>query len=193
MKTKLGQFLFYCSAGILLIWLVTFFSSCISEKKRQEICRTCALKIETKTRDSIGEPTVKKSKYDSLVNVANRAGRTFKYKNCDSLMKALHQSPDSSISATENGVKGTISGKGGNLTFKCETDSLKAVIAMLRLEISRPHYRFIDKIVEVPARCELEHLSKWDSFFIITGRILWCILILSGIGWLIKRRFFPGK
>src|ERR1044072_2589746 len=71
MKTKLGQFLFYCSAGILLIWLVTFFSSCISEKKRQEICRTCALKIETKTRDSIGEPTVKKSKYDYLVNVAN--------------------------------------------------------------------------------------------------------------------------
>lgn len=186
MSRKLSDFIIYSAIGIAMI---IFIASCVTEKKRAEICRTCALKIETKQRDSTGVPMIKRSTYDSLLTIKNAQGKTFDYKNCDSLMAALARSKDSTISATQNGVKGTISGKGGKVSFKCETDSLKAVIAMLREEVNTPHYQFKEKLVETPARCELRHINNTDSFFIVSGKCAWILLVILAIGLFLKKKF----
>ncbi len=164
--------------------------SCVTNKQRLRICQTCPIKIETHEKDSIGEPVVKKTLYDSLLNVRNHQGATLVYTNCDSLVKTLLKAKDSTIIAVKDGVKSTISDKGGKITFKCETDSLKEVVRILKLQVNTPHYKIKETIKEVPARCEKEHIGWWDKLFIVCGKIFLCcvgVTIIWVVIWFKKK------
>lgn len=162
-------------------WLAAFallvlFTSCVTEKQRLRICKSCALS-ETR-KDSIGKPEVTVTPFDTILWISRR-GKPQHFTNCDSLIKAL-AAGNGTITTRENGIRGTITGTRKGFTFACEVDSLKEVIRLLRSKITQPVFTTITK--EVPARCELHHLRKWDSFWIIMGRlqlglVLLCLLL----------------
>jgi len=148
---------------ILLICLI--LTSCISEKKRMKICKTCTLR-ETK-QDSLGEQQIITAPFDTALFLSGIKGKEIEVSNCDSLISLLNKKP---LESKENGLKAIIERKGSGFVFRCEADSLKAVITLLKTKISQTKFTTITK--EVPARCDLDHVSWWDNLFIWIGKIL---------------------
>lgn len=179
MSRKLSDFIVWSCIGIALIFLI---SSCVTEKKRLQICAACPLKIERKdsivVKDSIREVPVIVH-HTITVSTPNPCAEL-----CDEYGKLKP-----GFSRTIPGKKGT-SGRmftrNDSLLIEVMVDSVHAMAKVMHRTIKK----YSSTHVEVPARCQLDHVSKWDSFFIITGRILWGLLILFCIGWYLKKKFF---
>jgi hypothetical protein len=186
--TKRGLFfewLTYAVIGVGLIAMITTWSGCVTEKKRAKICQTCVM--ESKRTDStlvtvkertVGVAVPGPTLYMALPNPCAEL--------CDSLGKlkdGVHIKVPGAVKGTRGG---TIFTRGDSLHVRCEADSLRAVITAKD--------SLIKKLVTientVAARCDLEHVTKWDSFFIITGRILWIILIIVAVAAVIRWKFF---
>lgn len=179
MSRKLSDFIVWSCIGIALIFMIT---SCVTEKKRLQICKSCPLKIERK--DSI----VYK---DSIRNVPVIVSHTIAVQTPNPCAELCDENGKlrSGFSRTIPGKKGTSARmftRNDSVLFEAMADSVDAMAQVVERTIEK----YSSTHEQVPARCELEHLSKWDSFFIITGRILWGILILVSIGWYIKKKFF---
>lgn len=88
---------------------------------------------------------------------------------CDSLgnLKPIH------ITKKTNGITGTIKTVGNSLVFDCKEDSLKYIIETQKRVIET--FEKDTKVVQED--CKREHLTKLDSFWIITGQWLLGILI----------------
>jgi hypothetical protein len=164
-----------------LIAVLFILSSCVTEKKRLEICKSCTLKSERSdsTIVSVSERTVPVVIPGPTVTmvIPNPCDLL-----CDSLGN-LKAGVDFTVPA--KGGKGRIRTTGDNLTIECLADSLKAVIKAKDTTIKR----LVTIQDQEPARCELEHLGKWDSFFIRSGQVGWLLFILAVVGWVIKKRF----
>lgn len=171
-KIILFLILALCAAGLF---------SCISEKKRAKICATCMLKETVKDSVSVKDSV---AKIPVIKSVTVTIHDTLKYSLpnpcadlCDSLgnLKAFKKEIKS-----DKGAKLQIYSQGNQIFFKDVIDSLKAELKIKDTLISHYHKteRFKTTVKEVPARCNREHLTKLDSFWIISGRILLLLLII---------------
>lgn len=177
MKNPLLKFLIYAVIGCAIIY---FMESCVSEKKRLRICQTCPLKIER--HDSV----VYK---DSIRNVPVIVSTTIAVQTpnpcaelCDSAGKL--KPGFNRIIPGKKGTSARMFTRNDSLIFEALNDSVKAMAEVRDRTIEK----YSSTHEQVPARCELEHLTKWDSFFIITGRILWLILLII-LAWQILKRY----
>lgn len=153
-------------ARVILILLLAFIAiilgSCITEKKRAKICRTCTIKETTVVKDSTWQ-----KKYDSLVKIPLKGPVIILKDNpCAELCDSFGKVKDFSKSViSETGIKGTIRGdkKTNTIIVDCGAkDSLEALLKGVRTENN--HLRNEKTVVEVPARCDLEHRTGFDHF-----------------------------
>lgn len=147
--------------GLILLAIVAIIlASCVTEKKRAEICQTCTIKETTIVKDSSWQ-----KKYDSLVKIPVKGPVIILKDNpCADLCDSLGKVKDFTKSVTsENGIKGTIKGDKytNTITVDCGAkDSLEVLLKGARTEITR--IRNEKTVVEVPAKCELDHKTKFD-------------------------------
>ncbi len=163
---------------LLIIFASFLITSCVTEKKRLKICQSCPLKI----KDSIQTITTI-TPFDTTLFLS-QMGRDiavdFDQNNCCSLVDTLNamMSRSNGTITTNNGIKASIFKKDKRLVFRCEADSLKEIIKLLREKKETTR----DRTIEVPARCNLEHLKwydtycRWITLFTLTfliGALLW--------------------
>lgn len=151
---------------LTILILLTFLSSCITEKKRQQICQKCPVKIEKEVHDSI----IEKLK-DTTIYITTQGPIQYLENPCKHLCDSLGNLKPINKQSKKNGIKSIIKKVGNSLAFDCEADSLKTVINGLKETI-----KIIKKkeIIEVPV-CHLEHKNKFDGF---TYWWFWITLII---------------
>lgn len=169
---------------VIAVVIVVTITSCVSEKKRAQICKTCTLKSEV--RDSIIERLIEVPVYTAPV-----PGPTLYLPSpCASLCDSLGNLKPFTIEKKHNGIKTTIKTNTVANTLDISSnleDSTKTTAKVLQREI------YHSQLDQVPARCELRHLTDWDIFWIKVGKVLTGIIL--GIGgfylfkWLVKRNF----
>jgi len=163
---------------LLLLNFLLF--SCVTEKKRLEICQSCPLKIERK--DSIIIKEVEKPVPFAVpgpsVEVIVKSPCA---DMCDSTGKLKKGFFKEIVAPTGRVI---IKEKNNSLSIECQSDSLKGVIKVKEREIQR----LSSEIREVPARCDKKHFGTLDTFFVWSGRILWIIIILLILYFILKGR-----
>jgi len=160
-----------------LIGLMFFLSSCVTEKKRLEICKSCPVKITVKDsiRVEVRERPVQLWVHDTV--------NWFLPNPCAQLCDSFGNLKKTNITVRGNkGAQVNLISKGNTLYFETIIDSLKATGTVKDSIINR----IKDTTIEVPARCELDHIGWWDRFFISSGKILLCVLIVAVGYWLKK-------
>lgn len=167
---------------ILISLLV--LTSCLTEKKRQEICSACPVVI----KDSIRE-VIKTTSFDTTLFISTLGKDImFDYSgDCCSVMDSLFAQmgrSDGTITAVDNGIKSSIFKKDKKIVFRCEADSLRAIIKGLRTTIETTKSKVETKVLPAP-KCEKPHkdwLDKYDRpwLFISLGALL------LFIGWKFK-------
>lgn len=165
MKTLI-KIIFYTVVSLL-------FFSCISEKKRSEICNSCPSKSEI----------VYKDKYrDTTIFVESIELEPFYMPNpcanlCDSFgnLIALHE-----VIKNKKGNYMTVSTSKSGVFFSTKIDSLKAVIKVL--EKNRNEV----KEIMIKEDCKRKHTSPLDFFFLYSSYIFYVILLIYLIFKLIK-------
>lgn len=135
-------------------------------------------------KDSVGTPQITATPFDTAALISRHAGKNMSFKDCPELDAELVS--QHTITTVQDGIKEEIIETPTGITFKCETDSLKDIIRLLKVQVSIPHYITITK--EVAARCDKEHRTDFDGwcrwwFWITAG-----LLGLRGGIWLIKNR-----
>ncbi len=161
--------------------LILLLSSCISEKKRQEICSQCQIVI----KDSIRE-VIKTTSFDTTLFIST-LGKDLQFDytaNCcqtmDSLFAEMGRS-NGTITAVDNGIKSSIFKKDKKIVFRCEADSLREVIKGLRTLVEKSETKIETKVLPAPP-CDKPHkdwLDKYDRpWFFIS---LFLLLLYLGI------------
>lgn len=180
-----GWFIWLVFIGIV-IWLITITTSC-GVLKNHYLQKYC------KESDSVATHDVTTIEFDTLKIPYPVQGETVYLQSpCDSLGKLK----PINITKTKNGITSSIKSIGNTLVFDCKEDSLMYIIETQKRVIET--FEKDTKIVQED--CKREHLTKLDSFWIITGRWLLGILIayillrvfktylsnIPVIGWLVK-------
>lgn len=169
---------------VIALFLLIALSSCVTEKQRLKICQSCTLKSERK--DSIIERLIEVPVY-----VAPIPGPTLYLPSpCAALCDSLGNLKPFTIEKKQNGIKTTVKTNTVANTLDISSnleDSTKTNAKVPQKEI------FHSELREVPARCELRHLTDWDIFWIKVGKTLGGILLaIAGFylfKWLAKRNF----
>lgn len=156
----------------ILISLSLF--SCISEKKRLKICRTCAVK------DSISYVEKEKIVLKDTTIFTTIAGPTQWLENpCKNLCDSLGNLIPFKKEKKSNGLKSTIKSVGNSIEVDCDADSLKNVIGYYEKQLEKVK----TQQTTVVSRCELEHRNKFDGFtfwwFWITAIIIVIYLLFK--------------
>lgn len=164
----------YFIASVIFFLAVVF--GCVTEKQRQRICKTCLIEQSEKDSSSV---SVKSIPFDTLLWIKNHEGQEQEFINCDSLIAFLMRNQDTVITK-KDGVKSTITRSKNKIKFKCETDSLKAIVELLKTEISTNKTKTIVKTVS--SRCDKDHRNSFDGFcrwfFYIFGPLLGIYIFL---------------
>jgi len=155
--------------------LILLLTSCISEKKRAEICASCPIVTEVVTVEKI-------TSFDTALYIS-KMGKDLSFNANDSdccvlvnaLLEAMAESNDT-IKAKKDGIKSSIfkDKAKGKIVFRCEADSLKEVIKGLRtVKITdKKETKVIEKL------CELEHRNWLDC---LARKWLWISLIVLSV------------
>ena len=143
---------------------------CVTQTQRERICKTCP--TNTIIKDSI-HVEIKEKKIPFYIT------DTFNYflpnpcaELCDSLGN-LKPTFKKEIKSNK-GTKETLTVKNNQLVLIERIDSLKKVISIKDTSTNNFHYKVIVK----PAICNLNHITKWDMFWIKTGRISLAVLFI---------------
>ena len=156
--------------------ILLLLSSCITEKKRAKICAECPAITEVVTKE-----VIKVTNFDTTLFIS-QMGKDLMFDfsgDCcrvmDSLFAEMGRS-NGTITAVDNGIKSSIFKKGKAIVFRCEADSLRAIIKGLRTTIETNKSKVEIKVLPAP-KCEKEHkdwLDKYDRpwFFISLGALL---------------------
>lgn len=151
-----------------LVCLAIFSISCNSEKRMNRLCAKCVAKEVVK--DSTNT-TVTNNYYDSLLYYKNRVGKPIVIEaDCDSLLKLL-ASNNNTLVSIDNGIKTSVIKTNKGFIFKCETDSLKQLVQLLKQKIETNRTKTSEKTIEVPVYCDKKHLDWWDKILIVCGKI----------------------
>jgi hypothetical protein len=171
---------------ITAIIVMVLLSSCVTEKKRLKICQSCALK--TVQKDSIIERLVEVPVYTAPI-----PGPTLYLPSpCAALCDSLGNLKPFTIEKKQNGIKTTVKSNTAANTLDISSnleDSTKTTAKVPQKEI------FHSEIKEVPARCQLRHLTDWDIIWIKVGKWLsgiLLLLILFFFGRLAVKKYFYG-
>ena len=108
-------------ALLMLIFMMLYFPSCVTEKKRAEICDKCP--IISVSRDSI--ITVLK---DTIIYNTTQGPILWLENPCSKLCDSVGNLKRFEKIEKKNGLKTTLSTKGNVLSIECDSDSLKQVI-----------------------------------------------------------------
>jgi len=167
--------------AIAAMVLCGLLSSCVTEKKRAKICATCTLK-ETK-KDSVSvKDSVALTVTTKTVEVTIHDTLKYYIQNpcadlCDSLgrLKAFKKEIIS-----DKGARLQIFSRDNKIYFNDVIDSLKQVAHYKDTAIAfyRNVSRFKETKEQVPARCDREHKTNADGFWIVTGKSLSALFIL---------------
>lgn len=175
MYKKLVKFSKWCilfSVACLAIFLL----SCNSQKRMNRLCSKCPSKEFVKDSTSIA---VTNNYYDSLLYYKNRVGKPIVVEaNCDSLLKLLAVNNNTLVSI-DNGIKTSVIKTNKGFIFKCETDSLKQLVQLLKQKIETNRTKTTEKTIEVPVYCEKQHLDWLDKILIVCGKIF--IFLVFGV------------
>lgn len=159
---------------ILALICLSLFS-CITEKKKQRICRECAGKDSVSV---VYKETIVKKDTTIFVTIA---GPTQWLENpCKNLCDSLGNLKPFEVKKKKNGLVSIIKSEGNSIVTECDADSLKYVITLLekRLELST----FEKNVVQED--CKKEHKTKWDGF---TFWWFWITIALLSIYILYKK------
>lgn len=164
---------------IVFIFLAAITSSCVTEKKRQEICASCDIK--EKIHDTIwkDKPIVKIDSFYKFITGPIVYHENPCSKWCDSLGNLKSFKHESS----HNGIKQSIESKGNVIIQKCNVDSLLNIQKTLEQTINRLQKTTIEKAPIVK-----NELKSWQIFLCFSGLIMW-ILILVSIILIIRNKF----
>lgn len=150
----------------IIIFFVLFFSNCITDRKREEICKTCVM--QQKTTDSV-KTVIKNIEIPVYITdtihhwIANPCAYL-----CDSLgrLKAFNK-----VITDDKGTKQEIYTKNNELHWRTIIDSLKKVITIRDTNTTR----VITTEKEVESKCNKVHRTSFDDF------CRWFFWILSAI------------
>lgn len=140
---------------IILALICLSLFSCITEKKKQRICRECAGKDSVSV---VYKETIVKKDTTIFVTIA---GPTQWLENpCKNLCDSLGNLKPFEVKKKKNGLVSTIKSEGNSIVAECDADSLKARVQWLekQIEVSK----FEKKVVQED--CKKEHRTKWDGF-----------------------------
>jgi len=163
---------------IKIITILLLLSSCDAEKRMAKRCAKCPSVTEVITKE-----VIKTTPFDTTLFIS-QMGKDLMFDfsgDCCSVMDSLFAEMGRSsgtITAVDNGVKSSIFKKGKKIVFRCEADSLRAVIKGLRTTIQTTNSKVTTKTITLPApKCEKQHkdwLDKYDRpwFFISLGALL---------------------
>lgn len=180
MKKKLIEVLPFI---IALATFIILLNSCITEKKRQNICKTCAI-IK---KDSLAENT-KITPFDTNLFISGYK-RKFELTGkclvlCDSINKLIdfyNKKGLDFVISKGNGTKTTINKSSkGNFIFTTELDSLKKLVTLLKYEKNRTHF----VLDTVEAKCTKQHYTWIDGLY---KRGFWFFVILAVLVFIYKR------
>ena len=156
----------------LFIIAVLLLSSCVSEKKRAQICNTCPIK------DSIVFKETIKLK-DTIIYIDQPGPIQYLENPCKILCDSLGNLKKFEIKKKENGITGTIKSVGNSIAFDCAADSLQAVIKGLQ---EKETFKSEKNNIVRYEDCKRDHRNGFDGFckwyFFITAAFL---LIRYGI------------
>lgn len=166
---------------ISAIAILVLLSSCVTERQRALICKTCVLNSDRK--DSIIERIV-----EVPVTLPPVPGPTVYLANpCAALCDSLGNLKPFTIDKTANGIRTTVKSNTVANTLDITSnleDSTKTKARVPQREI------YSTTLEQVPARCELRHMSDWDIFWGMVGKILTGIGVLYFGIILVRKRVF---
>lgn len=148
------------------LFSMLFIVSCVTEKQRQKICRSCSVKDSTVIKETI------KIK-DTTIYVTQKGETVFLQSPCDSIGNIFFTPKV----VKSNGIKTNISHIGNVLTVRCDVDSLKKVIQLQQKQIDR--YTKINDIKYIPCKNErtsLDGFCRWFSLICLIIILLYVII-----------------
>lgn len=156
----------------LILSLLIIIISCVTEKKRAEICNTCPVMESVVYKEKI------KLK-DTTIYITQHGPIQYLENPCKKLCDSLGNLKPFSITKKENGIVGTIKSVGNSIAFDCKDDSLKKVISGL---IEKNTVNSEEKTVIRYENCKKNHRTDFDGFcrwfFYIVGPLLFCYIFL---------------
>lgn len=162
---------------IIIASVFLFLQSCITEKKRQKICNTCAVK------DSISYKEIIKLK-DTII-YRDIAGPVQYLENpCKLLCDSLGKLKPFEIKTKKNGLISTIKSVGNSIAVDCSADSLKLVISGLKETVRDYSSRkSVIRYVECTKkhRSDFDGLCRWFFYIFAPGIALYIFLRLKKI------------
>lgn len=174
MYKKIVRFSWWCFFASCVLF---FLFACNSKKRMQRLCSKCPSSIVVK--DSV-HTTITNNYYDSLLYYKNRVGKPIIVEtDCDSLVKLLAANNNTLVSK-DNGIKTSVIKTSKGFIFKCETDSLKQLVQLLKQKIETNRVKATTETIKVPALCDKQHLDWWDKALIVCGKIF-IFIALSAI------------
>lgn len=174
---------FFWSVIIAITALILFsaLSSCVTEKQRQKILKTCPVASTENIKDS----TWTKIEIQHDTTYISISGPTqYLPSPCATLCDSLGNLKPFKIESKKNGIKQSLESQGNTLVQKCDVDSLLRVNEEKTIQINRLIQK--EKETQVHENCKLDHISKMDSFFIISGRILILIILIYVVFRIVK-------
>lgn len=174
---KIATLILMCIAAFILLIL----SSCVTEKKRLEICNTCPAK--TITKDSVWEHLV----HDTL-SLPPIAGPIQYLENpCKELCDSMGRLKPFVRVEKKNGITNTIKTVGNSLAFSSDADSIIAYTSHKEKEAFHKKEESLINYVY----CGLDHTTTFDgfcrwffyivgSFYVIKYIIKWIRAYYSG-------------
>lgn len=167
---------------ILIILLVV--TSCQTQKKLDEICAKCPKK------DSVVIKEITKITPFDTTLFLSQIGKDIMFDfsgDCCSVMDSLFAEMGRNngvITKKENGIKSSIFKQGTKVVFRCEADSLRAVIKGLRTTIEKTKSQV--KTIVLPApKCDKPH-ERWYDKIARWWLLISLFIILLVLGWKFK-------
>lgn len=160
---------------------IAIFSGCDPVKRQARRCATCVL--ESKKSDSTSIATKDRPIIVYVHDTIETQTPNPCAELCDSLGR-LKATFTRTLTGNKPGTKIRVYVDNDSLRFVAILDSLKAN-GMAKDSLI---HRLITIENTAPARCELDHVSDLDAFFIVSGKAAWIILGLVAVGWYLQRR-----
>lgn len=176
-------------SAIIILSLITIFSSCVTQKQRERILKDCPVSSTEKSSDS----TSKKEtiKHDSVFISVPGPIRYFP-SPCETMCDSLGNLKPFKVETKKNGIKQTLQSVGNVLIQKCDIDSLLQINKEKTIEINRLIKK--EKETQVHENCKLDHKTDIDVFFIMSAKIIYLILIIYLLWRLLKvwlKKYIP--
>ena len=159
---------------ILIIFILLFLVSCITEKKKAKICSECPVVTEV--------VTVIDSSWSKTITVYDTVYKTIQGPSiilpgpCDQFCDSTGKLKPFYKQTKKNGIKQTLytDTKNNTLVQKCDIDSLLQVNKEITIENNK--LRIENKKITLEPKV-IYKVTAWQSFIIKSGYIAWIILL----------------